>query len=70
VTVGARLAPDADLIDRAEAAARTADAVVVVVGTNDDWETEGHDRDTLDSRVTRTSSCGASSPPTPRPRSS
>ncbi len=31
-----------------EAAARTADAVVLVVGTNDDWETEGHDRDTLD----------------------
>ena len=25
-----------------------ADAVVLVIGTNDDWETEGHDRDTLD----------------------
>ena len=48
VTVGARLAPVDDLIDRAEAAARAADAVVLVVGTNDDWETEGHDRDTLD----------------------
>ena len=27
---------------------RAADAVVLVVGTNDDWETEGHDRDSLD----------------------
>ena len=25
-----------------------ADAVVVIVGTNDDWESEGHDRDTMD----------------------
>jgi beta-glucosidase len=33
-----------DLLDRAVAAAAAADAVIVVVGTNDDWETEGHDR--------------------------
>ena len=38
--------PD-DLVERAVAAARDADAVVVVVGTTDDWESEGFDRDTL-----------------------
>ncbi|HEV2370246.1 MAG TPA: glycoside hydrolase family 3 N-terminal domain-containing protein, partial [Acidimicrobiales bacterium] len=34
----------ADLMERAEAAAAGADAVVVVVGNNEDWETEGEDR--------------------------
>ena len=48
VNVGCRLAPADDLLERAETAARAADAVVLVVGTNDDWESEGHDRDTLD----------------------
>ena len=33
-----------DLMERAEVAAAAADAVVVVVGTNEDWESEGHDR--------------------------
>jgi beta-glucosidase len=33
-----------ELFDRAVAAAGRADAAVVVVGLNDDWETEGHDR--------------------------
>lgn len=33
-----------DAFDRAVAAATDADAAVVVVGTNPDWETEGHDR--------------------------
>ena len=42
-----RVVPAAELLDRAIAAAQAADAVVVVVGTNDDWETEGHDRATL-----------------------
>jgi beta-glucosidase len=37
----------ADSIAEAEAAARDSDAVVLVVGTNDDWETEGNDRATL-----------------------
>jgi beta-glucosidase len=46
--VGIRPEPPADLLDRAVAAARAADAVVVVVGTNDDWETEGHDRTSMD----------------------
>lgn len=34
-----------DLLGEAEALAAAADAAVVVVGTNDDWETEGRDRD-------------------------
>ncbi len=38
--------PD-DAIDRAVAAAAAADAAIVVVGTNDDWETEGEDRTLL-----------------------
>jgi len=45
--VGVRPVPAPDLLDRAVAAATAADAVVLVVGTNDDWETEGHDRSTL-----------------------
>jgi beta-glucosidase len=46
--VGCKPLPDPDLMDRAVAAAASADAVIVIVGTNNDWETEGHDRDTLD----------------------
>jgi beta-glucosidase len=34
--------------DRAVDAARDADVAIVVVGTNDEWETEGHDRDAMD----------------------
>ena len=37
----------ADAMERAVAAAASADVAVVVVGTNDDWETEGEDRTTL-----------------------
>jgi beta-glucosidase len=48
VIIGARRAPAPDQFERAIAAARDADAVVVIVGTNDDWETEGHDRDAMD----------------------
>jgi beta-glucosidase len=48
VRVGARPAPPADLLDRAVAAAADADAVVVVVGTSNEWESEGHDRETMD----------------------
>jgi beta-glucosidase len=46
--VGCRPPAPADLLDRAAAAAAEADAVVVVVGTNDDWESEGHDRASMD----------------------
>ncbi len=37
----------AELLADAERVAAAADVVVVAVGTNDDWESEGHDRDTL-----------------------
>ena len=40
-------APD-DLIERAAAAAAARDAAVLVVGTNDEWESEGHDRASMD----------------------
>jgi beta-glucosidase len=42
--------PPADerMFDRAVEAAAAADAAIVVVGTNDEWETEGHDRDSIE----------------------
>jgi len=46
--VGVRPAAPPDGIERAVAAAADADAVVVVVGTDDDWETEGRDRTSMD----------------------
>ncbi|MBC8195243.1 MAG: glycoside hydrolase family 3 protein [Acidimicrobiia bacterium] len=46
--VGLRPPDDGDLIDRAVAVAASSDAVVLVVGTNDDWETEGRDRGSMD----------------------
>ena len=36
--------PPEDLLEPAVAAARDADAAIVVVGTDKDWESEGHDR--------------------------
>ncbi|MEO7399133.1 MAG: glycoside hydrolase family 3 C-terminal domain-containing protein, partial [Ilumatobacteraceae bacterium] len=48
VRLGCKPVPSADLMDRAVAAASRADAVIVIVGTNDDWETEGNDRATMD----------------------
>ncbi len=48
VRVGIRSPEPADLMDRAVAAAAAADVAVVMVGTNDEWETEGHDRTTMD----------------------
>jgi len=48
VQIGCLPPMGADLIDEAVAAARDADAVVLVLGTNPDWESEGHDRSTLD----------------------
>lgn len=46
--VGMRSPEPVDLMDRAVAAAAAADAAIVMVGTNDEWETEGFDRTTMD----------------------
>jgi beta-glucosidase len=48
VKVGCRLPSPDDLLDRAVAAAAAADAAVLLVGANDDWESEGHDREAMD----------------------
>jgi len=45
--MGVRPPDPTDLLDRAVAAAADADAAVVVVGTNDEWETEGFDREVM-----------------------
>jgi beta-glucosidase len=45
--IGCRPPEPGDLEARAVALARDADAVVLVVGTDADWESEGHDRTTL-----------------------
>lgn len=47
VTVGCRAPVPADLLQRAVDAAVQADVAVLVVGTDDDWESEGHDRESL-----------------------
>lgn len=47
VVVGHALPATDDLLERAVAAAAQADVAVVVVGTSDEWETEGHDRSSL-----------------------
>jgi len=44
---GALLPEPDDLLERAVSAAAAADAAVVVVGLNADWETEGRDRESL-----------------------
>ena len=42
-------APDQhDLMEEAVSIAKEADAVILIVGTNSDWETEGNDRSNLD----------------------
>ncbi|MGK0311222.1 MAG: beta-glucosidase, partial [Ilumatobacter sp.] len=46
--VGFRSPEPGDLMERAVAAAAAADVAVVMVGTNDEWETEGFDRTTMD----------------------
>ncbi|MFV0309993.1 MAG: beta-glucosidase H [Desertimonas sp.] len=47
LVVGAGPVSAGDEIARAAAAAARADVAVVIVGTDDDWETEGEDRTTL-----------------------
>jgi beta-glucosidase len=46
--IGWRAPEPPDLLDRAVAAAAAADAVVLVVGTSGEWESEGHDRTAMD----------------------
>ncbi len=45
--IGCRPPAPPDLMDRAVALARRCDAVVCVVGTDNDWESEGHDRESM-----------------------
>jgi beta-glucosidase len=45
--IGCRPPAPPDLMDRAVALARRCDAVVCVVGTDNDWETEGNDRESM-----------------------
>jgi len=45
--IGCRPPAPPDLMERAVALARRADAVVCVVGTDNDWETEGNDRESM-----------------------
>ena len=45
--LGVRPPQNPDMFDRAVAAARDADVAIVVVGTNDEWETEGSDRNSM-----------------------
>jgi beta-glucosidase len=47
LVIGARAVPAGDHLDRAAACAAGADVALVVVGTDDDWETEGEDRTAL-----------------------
>jgi beta-glucosidase len=44
LVVGARAVPAGDHIQRAAEVAAAAEVAVVIVGTDDDWETEGEDR--------------------------
>jgi beta-glucosidase len=45
--VGCLRAPPADLLERAVSRAAACDAAIVMIGLNDEWESEGHDRTTL-----------------------
>ncbi|HSP04356.1 MAG TPA: glycoside hydrolase family 3 C-terminal domain-containing protein [Acidimicrobiales bacterium] len=47
IRLGVRAPEPPDMLERAVAAARDADVAVVVVGTNDEWETEGEDRTSI-----------------------
>ncbi len=47
LVVGAVAPETGDSVARAVAAAAAADIAVVVIGTNDDWETEGEDRSSM-----------------------
>ena len=66
VRVGLVAPESEDLMGRAESLAAASDLAIVVVGTNDDWETEGQDRDSwelpgeqreLIQRITKVNEC-------------
>ncbi len=48
VKLGIRIADQSALLTEAVAIAEDADVAIVMVGTNSQWETEGHDRETMD----------------------
>jgi beta-glucosidase len=48
VQIACRALAAPDLLERAVATAADADVAVVIVGTNDDWESEGYDRESMD----------------------
>ena len=47
IRIGVRAPQDANELHDAVQLAADADVAIVVVGTNDEWETEGHDRDSI-----------------------
>lgn len=47
IRIGVRAPQDPDELNAAVQLAADADVAIVVVGTNDEWETEGHDRDSI-----------------------
>ena len=48
VQIGMQAPDQFDLMEEAKSIAKEADAVILIVGTNSDWETEGNDRSDLD----------------------
>jgi beta-glucosidase len=48
VQIGMQAPDQFDLMEEAKSIAKEADAVILMVGTNSDWETEGNDRSNLD----------------------
>ena len=48
VQIGMQAPDQHDLMEEATSLAKEADAVILIVGTNSDWETEGNDRASLD----------------------
>ena len=48
VQVGLRPPENEDILEKAVAVAKEADVVVMVVGTDEEWETEGRDRENMD----------------------
>ena len=58
--IGLKPIMERDLLQEAEDLAAKSDVAVVIVGTNDDWETEGRDRDSFSSPATKLNSLSES----------